>query len=459
SVLEENIKLLNIKVQVRDTDLTTLRQKLDTTEKESDDLNMRLEKFQTSSKRLTDLLASQTSKKAGLGDSWPPSNLYDRFVPSGGYHDVPPPVTGTFMPPKPDLLSPTKPEQNLSSRPSAPIIEDWVSDSKEEDMLQISKDVPSYAQSPELVKSPRNSGKLFQAPIPVAHSVPIRSNPHSKGSRKTKKACFVCKSVDHFIKDCDFHARKLAQRTYASRDIHKQYAPVNHSKFPLHKVFAAAPPKFQSALPAADRTVSAVKPKFSKTRPKHASHAVSKSHSPIRRRLSRHPSLNTSNSSPRVTAAKASAVIAAKASAVNKRVIDSGCSRHMTGNMSCLSDFKELNGGYVAFGATLDESNLWHRRLGHVNFKTIKKLVKGNLVRGLASKVFTNDNSCVACKKGKKHRASCKSKTVSSIDQPLFRLHMDLFGPTFVKKPKCDNGTEFKNSDLNQFCGLKGIKR
>nr|GFB19026.1 ribonuclease H-like domain-containing protein [Tanacetum cinerariifolium] len=83
--------------------------------------------------------------------------------------------------------------------------------------------------------------------------------------------------------------------------------------------------------------------------------------------------------------------------------------------------------------ATLNESNLWHRRLGHVNFKTINKLVKGNLVRGLPSKVFTNDNSCVAYKKGKQHRASCKFKTVSSIDQPLFRLHMDLFGPTFVK--------------------------
>nr|GEW25935.1 hypothetical protein [Tanacetum cinerariifolium] len=76
-----------------------------------------------------------------------------RFQPSGGYHAVPPPITGTFMPPKPDLvfntvptavetnhhafnvhLSPTKPEQDLShtTRPSAPIIEDWVSDSEDE---------------------------------------------------------------------------------------------------------------------------------------------------------------------------------------------------------------------------------------------------------------------------------------------------------------------------------------
>nr|GFA54999.1 hypothetical protein [Tanacetum cinerariifolium] len=321
SVLEENIKLLNIEVQVRDTALTTLRQKLDTTEKERDDLNIKLEKFQTSSKRLTDLLASQTSKKVRLGynsqvftkamfdcdnyysfesnsDSWPPSNLYDRFVPSAGYYVVPPPITGTFMLPKPDLvfhtppsnenehlafnvqLSPTKPEQDLSSRPSAPIIEDW-------------------------------------APIPVSPSVRLRSNPHSKGSRKTKKACFVFKSVHHLIRDCDFHARKLSQRTYVSRDIHKQYAPVNHSKFPLHKVSAAAPPKSQPVLSTAARTVSAVKPKFSKTRPKLASHAVSKSKSPLRRHLPRHPSSNTSNSPPRVTAAKASAVTAAKVSAVS----------------------------------------------------------------------------------------------------------------------------------------------
>nr|GFC01471.1 hypothetical protein [Tanacetum cinerariifolium] len=94
SVLEENIKLLNIEVQLRDTALTTLRQNLDTTEKERDDLNMKLEKFQTSSKRLTDLLASQTSEKAGLG---------------------------------------------------APIIEDWVSDSEEDNLPQVSKDVPSFA--------------------------------------------------------------------------------------------------------------------------------------------------------------------------------------------------------------------------------------------------------------------------------------------------------------------------
>nr|GFA98133.1 retrovirus-related Pol polyprotein from transposon TNT 1-94 [Tanacetum cinerariifolium] len=156
------------------------------------------------------------------------------------------------------------------------------------------------------------SGQLFQAPIPVAPTIPLRSNPHSKGSKRTKKACFVCKSVDHLIKDYDFHARKLAHRTYASRDIHKQYAPVNHSKFPLHKVSAAAPPKSQSVLTTASRTVSAVKPIFSMTRPKLASHVVSKSKTHLRRPLPRHPSSNPRNSPLKVTTVKAYAVSAAQ---------------------------------------------------------------------------------------------------------------------------------------------------
>nr|GFD40888.1 hypothetical protein [Tanacetum cinerariifolium] len=75
---------------------------------------------------------------------------------------------------------------------------------------------------------------------------------------------------------------------------------------------AAAPPKSQSVLTTADRTVSVVKLKFSKTRPKLDSHAVSKSKSPIRRHLPCHPSSNTSNSPPRVTAAKSSVVSAAQ---------------------------------------------------------------------------------------------------------------------------------------------------
>ncbi|GJS58646.1 ribonuclease H-like domain-containing protein, partial [Tanacetum coccineum] len=87
--------------------------------------------------------------------------------------------------------------------------------------------------------------------------------------------------------------------------------------------------------------------------------------------------------------------------------------------------------------ATPDESNLWHRRLGHVNFKTMNKMVKENLVRGLPSKLFKINQTCVACQKGKQHKASYLR----------------------VKVIRCDNGTEFKNRVMNQFYEMKGIKR
>nr|GFB88020.1 hypothetical protein [Tanacetum cinerariifolium] len=87
---------------------------------------------------------------------------------------------------------------------------------------------------------------------------------------------------------------------------------LNHFKFPLHKVTTAAPPQSQSVLTTAARTVSAVKPIFSMTRPKLASRAVSKSKLPLRRHLPYRPSLNSSNSHPIVTAAKPSVVSAAQ---------------------------------------------------------------------------------------------------------------------------------------------------
>ncbi|KAI3771618.1 hypothetical protein L6452_02784 [Arctium lappa] len=151
--------------------------------------------------------------------------------------------------------------------------------------------------------------------------------------------------------------------------------------------------------------------------------------------------------------------------------VDSCCSRHMTGNMSCLQNFKRFDGGRVAFGDNPE----------------------GGKISG----------------KGKQHKTSYKSTEINSISSPIQLLHMDLFGPTNVmsigKKTYClvivddfsrftwvyflrtkdetsgliksfvlgienqtnlrvkiiisDNGTEFKNSDLNNFCETKVIER
>ncbi|GJX53207.1 putative ribonuclease H-like domain-containing protein [Tanacetum coccineum] len=163
----------------------------------------------------------------------------------------------------------------------------------------------------------------------------------------------------------------------------------------------------------------------------------------------------------------------------------------------------------VILSASKDESMLWHRRLGHLNFKTMNKLVRNNLVKGLPSKSFENNHTCVACLKGKQHKASCKTKLVNYVTKPLHNLHMDLFGPTSVsslnhkwyclvvtgdfswftwtfflkskdetsnilrnfiteienlkdlkvKIIRCDNEGEFRNKEMDEFCSRKGIKR
>ncbi|GJU41647.1 putative ribonuclease H-like domain-containing protein [Tanacetum coccineum] len=227
-------------------------------------------------------------------------------------------------------------------------------------------------------------------------------------------------------------------------------------------------------------------------------------------------------------------------------IFDSGCSRHMTGNKSYLTDYQEYDGGFVAFAgssqrgkitgkgkiktgkidfedvyfvkelkfnlfsvsqmcdrknivprknnmysfdlknvvpskgltclfakATNDESKLWHKRLGHVNFKTMNKLVKGNLVRGLPSKIFENDHTCVACQKGKQHKATLVTDDYSRFSWIFFLAKQDETSGILknfitgienqlnhkVKIIRCGNGTEFKNYEMNQFCGIKGIKR
>ncbi|GJS46406.1 retrovirus-related pol polyprotein from transposon TNT 1-94 [Tanacetum coccineum] len=152
---------------------------------------------------------------------------------------------------------------------------------------------------------------------------------------------------------------------------------------------------------------------------------------------------------------------------------------------------------------------LWHKRLAHLNFKTINKLAKQNLVIGLPSLVYSKHKPCSSCEKGRHYKASFKTKQTSSIKKCLHLLYMDLFGPVIprsinhekytivivdeysrytwvyfwkkksqapktimsfikrvenqnnikVKQLRTDNGTEFRNSILVNFCDEKGISQ
>nr|GEX90080.1 hypothetical protein [Tanacetum cinerariifolium] len=278
---------------------------------------------------------------------------------------------------------------------------------------------------------------------------------------------------------------------------------MTHPNPQRHVVPTAVLTRFRIVPLSTARPVNTTVPQNKEHHQRPVPHGVHKPHSPKRRHINRRPSPPASNFHHKVTTAKASQVNVVKGvkgnwgnphhALMDKGVIDSGCSRHITGNMSYLSDFEEINGRYVSFGGnpkggkitgkgkiktdtkcivlssdfkppdenhvllrvprennmynvdpknivssgdltclfpkkTLNESNLWHKRLGHINFKTLYKLVKGDLARVLSSKVFENNHTCVACKKGKKHRASCKSKPVSSTSNNLHNAIMEAGG-------------------------------
>nr|GEU80325.1 reverse transcriptase domain-containing protein [Tanacetum cinerariifolium] len=204
NVFEDDIKLLKLHVMLRDNALVELKKKFEKVKKERDDLKLTLDKFQTSSKNLSKQIESQVSDKTSLGydsqmfdiqvfnceevHSYESENIVpnnpenDRYKTGEGYHVVPPPYTGTFMPPKPDLVfndaptasepiahmvnvesSSTKPIKDMSNtlRPDAPIIEHSIFDNEDETEIEFvpKQKEPSFVPTSKQVKIPRESVK------------------------------------------------------------------------------------------------------------------------------------------------------------------------------------------------------------------------------------------------------------------------------------------------------------
>jgi transposase InsO family protein len=151
---------------------------------------------------------------------------------------------------------------------------------------------------------------------------------------------------------------------------------------------------------------------------------------------------------------------------------------------------------------------LWHCRLAHVGMKNLHKLLKGEHILGLINVHFEKNKICSACQAGKKVGVHHPHKNIMTTDRPLELHHMDLFGPIAyisiggskyclvivddysrftwvfflqeksqtletlkrflrraqnefglrIKKIRSDNGTEFKNSQIEGFLEEEGIK-
>ncbi|GKC17066.1 putative ribonuclease H-like domain-containing protein, partial [Tanacetum coccineum] len=644
--------------------------------KEKDDLKLKLEKFEESLKNLTKLINSQISAKdkAGLGYD---SQINESEVVHSVFNSRESDVDDSLVNDRFKIVCSQKDQTKVSEtetsisktskdivekpktvRPSAPIIEDWDTNSDNDSVFRPKTDQTkpkftkiNFVKSDENVKFVNKENTHKQVEYPRKSQSPrgnrrnwngMMTQKLGNGFEFIKKACFVCGSFNHLIKDCDFHDKKMVEKPVLNNKGRITAVATKSGQVPVNAAKQNSPRAAASISTARPVNIVAPKSKVNDALPK--TYSYFKAHSPVRRAFNQKSAAKTNNLNEKVKTARVNnettigpkAVVSAavrngentvKSSACwiwrpAGHVIDhtskdsgsymfkifdyvdlqgrlNGCSRHMTGNKSFLTDYQETNGGFVAFcgspkggkitekgkirtgkldfeevnfvkelkfnlfavsqmcdkknnvlfieteclvlspdfklldesqvllkvprqnnmysfdlknvvplggltclfaKATIDESNLWHRRLGHINFKTMNKIVRGNFVRGLSSKIFKNGHTCVACQKGKQHKASCKTKLVSSISQPLQILHMYLFGPASclvvtndysrfswvfflatkdetsgilknfiigienqinhkVKIIRCDNRTEYKNNDMNQFCGMKGIKR
>nr|GEW77215.1 putative ribonuclease H-like domain-containing protein [Tanacetum cinerariifolium] len=332
----------------------------------------------------------------GSDESLPPSPIYDRYQSGNGYHAVPLPYTGTFMPPKPDLVfnnaptdvetdhptfavkpSPTKPEQDfsLTNRPSAPIIEDWVSDSEDESKTktpQNSKPVPITAVRPvSTVVSKIKVTRPKQAkPIVTKPNSPTRRHLNRSPSLKIRNSPPRVTAIkapvgnpQHALKDkgvidsgCSRHMTGNMSYLSNFKELNGRYVAfggnpkggkisgkgkIRIGKLDFDDVYFVKELKFNlfSVSQMCDKKNSIL---FTDTGCLVLSHEFKlPDESQVLLRVPRENNMYNVNL---------------------KNIVPSG-------DLTCL--FTK---------ATIDESNLWHRMLGHINLKTMNKLVKDLLL-------------------------------------------------------------------------------
>jgi hypothetical protein len=106
------------------------------------------------------------------------------------------------------------------------------------------------------------------------------------------------------------------------------------------------------------------------------------------------------------------------------------CVGHVEDNLYMVDFSKESISSSTCLIAKVDEGWLWHRRLGHINMRNLKQLLKGEHVVGLTNVNFEKDRVCSACTTGKELGKNHPAKSVIMTTRPLELLHSDLLGPS-----------------------------
>ncbi|GKA30234.1 retrovirus-related pol polyprotein from transposon TNT 1-94 [Tanacetum coccineum] len=380
-------------------------------------------------------------------------------------------------------------EKPKTIRSSAPLIEEWESDSEDENVFNRKEVMKTVKPSFEKIDFVNARNITVEKPRKFSQSP--RGNKRSWNGLMTqrlgdsfkfkKKACFVCGSFNHLIKDCNFYENKMVEKSMLNnkgkitgpmeiRPVWDNTARVNHqsklthphpkrdfvpatvlTKFGLVPVNAAKQSSHRAAIlvsTARHVNTAAHRPNVNDALP--TSFSYFKTHSPIRRPFNKKSAAKTNNFKEKVntarvnnvtsirpkavvSAAKGNRDIAVKSLAcwiwrpignlINHISKDSGsytlksfdyvdpqgrlngCSRHVTGNKSNLSDYQEIDGRFVAFGGNPKGGKITRKgkiRTGKLDFEDVYfvKELKFNLfsisqIRDKKNSVLFTDTECV----------------------------------------------------------------
>nr|GEZ65292.1 ribonuclease H-like domain-containing protein [Tanacetum cinerariifolium] len=312
-----------------------------------------------------------------LDDSVPITPVHGRYKSGEGYHAIPPPYTGTFMPLKPDLVFHDAPPASETVHNVVHVESSTNKTSKEmhvvpTTVLTRSRLVPLNAARPVTTVVPKSTVK---SPRPVKHVGNPQQALKDKGVIDSGCSRHMTKNISYLLDFEEFNGGYVAFGGNPKGGKITSKGKIKTDKLDFNDVYFVKELKFNlfSVSQMCDKKNNVL---FTDTE-----YVILSSDFKLpdeNHVLLRVPRMNNMYNVD------------------IKNVVPSG----------------DLTSPFAK--ATLDKFNIWHRRLGHINFKTMNKLVKGNLVRGLPSIVFKNNHTCVACNKGKQHRAACKSKHVST---------------------------------------------
>ncbi|GJU69036.1 putative ribonuclease H-like domain-containing protein [Tanacetum coccineum] len=337
-----------------------------------------------------------------------------------------------------------------------------------ESSLNVDKETVFLDKKIEFVK-PKNHEKPVKKSVRYAEmyrSQSPRGNQRNWNGQKSNqlgsdfvmynKACFICGSFDHVQAHCKYHQRERMvygnnyNRVNYNYTTNRTHPNAQRNMVPRAVLMKTGLKPFNTA-----RTVNTAHPKSTVFSAKPMSCFSKSAQSTVKRPYQSKTVLTNKKFTQKNNTAKAKAVNTARPKAVNTarphsavvnvvRVnqanvvkasacwgkpqqddtgfIDSGCSRHMTGNIAYLSDFKEFDGGYVTFGGGAHGGRI----SGKGTLKT-------------DSLDFEDDETSEILKNFIKEIENLVDKKVKII--------------------RSDNGTEFKNKVMDDFCREKGIKR